>query len=85
MTDEGDGEFIYHYMDKYLVRKTNHAVPEEGKNTIHYETLLKKKEIQYKKNRMGSYTIFWDFRGNNSHIEDLWSILKDDSPSAPTS
>ena len=79
MTDEGDGEFIYHYMDKYLVRKTNHAVPEEGKNTIYYETLLKKKEIQYKKNRMGSYTIFWDFRGGKSRIEELWSTLKSDS------
>jgi len=40
--------------------------------------LFKKNEIQYKKNRIGSYTVFWDFRGDDSHIEDLWTMLKGD-------
>ena len=78
ISTENGGQFIFHYEDRYLVRKTNHKVLSESSNTILYKTLLEKNEIQYKKNRIGSYTVFWDFRGDDSHIEDLWTMLKGD-------
>ena len=78
ISTENEGQFIFHYKDRYLVQKTNHKVLSESSNTILYKTLLEKNEIQYKKNRIGSYTVFWDFRGDDSHIEDLWTILKGD-------
>ena len=63
-------------MDRYLVKKTNQKVLGESPGTISYGASLDKKDIQFKKNRIGSYTILWDFRGNDSHIEDLWTTLK---------
>ena len=75
MTDEYPSQFNFHFGDKYTVKKTQPTRLKDGSRTIFYETLLRKKEIRYKKNRMGSYTIFWDFRGDRSRIEELWSIL----------
>jgi hypothetical protein len=67
-------------MDRYLVKKTNQKVLGESPWTISYGASLEKKEIQFKKNRMGSYTILWDFKGNDSHVEDFWATLKAPSP-----
>jgi hypothetical protein len=78
ISTENGGQFIFHYKDRYLVRKTNHKDLSESSDTILYKTLLEKNEIQYKKNRIGSYTVFWDFRGDDSHVEDLWAMLKGD-------
>ena len=78
ISDESQSQFIFHYLDRYSVLKTNQKVLGESPDTILYKTLLEKKEIQYKKNRIGSYTIFWDFRGDDSHVEDLWAMLKGD-------
>ena len=75
ITDEHPSQFTFHSGDKYAVKKTQPTIFKDGPRTIFYETLLKEKEIQYKKNRMGSYTIFWDFRGDRSRTEELWSIL----------
>ena len=74
--NEGGQQFKFHYEDRYLVRKIKQKVLGESPSTISYSAFLEKKDIQFKKNRMGSYTIFWDFRGNDSHIEDLWTTLK---------
>ena len=76
ISTENEGQFIYDYKNRYLVPKTNHKVLSESSNTILYKTLLEKNEVQYKKNRIGSYTVFWDFRGDDSHIEDLWTMLR---------
>ena len=78
ISDESQSQFIFHYLDRYSVRKTNQKVSDESSKTISYKAFLEKKEIQYQKNRIGSYTIFWDFRGDDSHVEDLWAMLKGD-------
>ncbi len=74
--NEGEQQFKFHHQDRYLVERTSQKILGESPGTISYSAFLEKKEIQYKKNRMGSYTIFWDFRGDDSHIEDLWTTLK---------
>ena len=74
--NEGEPQFKFHHMDRYLVKKTNQKVLGESPGTISYGASLDKKDIQFKKNRIGSYTILWDFKGNDSHIEDLWTTLK---------
>jgi hypothetical protein len=78
ISTENEGQFSFDHKNRYLVPKTNYKVLSESSNTISYKTLFKKNEIQYKKNRIGSYTVFWDFRGDDSHIEDLWTMLKGD-------
>ena len=58
------------------MQKTNQKVLGESPSTTAYGAFLEKKEIQFKKSRMGSYAIFWDFKGNDSQVEDLWTTLK---------
>jgi len=74
--NEGEQQFKFHHMDRYLVQKTNQKVLGESPSTTAYGAFLEKKEIQFKKSRMGSYAIFWDFKGNDSQVEDLWTTLK---------
>jgi hypothetical protein len=70
--------FQYHndYLDRYAIRKINRKFLGDSPNTISYGAFLEKKGIQFKKNRIGSYTIIWDFRGDDSDIEDYWNTLK---------
>jgi hypothetical protein len=75
LNEEGQ-QYYTDYLDRYAVRKINQKILGDSPETISYSRLLEKKGIKFKKNRMGSFTIIWDFRGDDSDIEDLWKALK---------
>jgi hypothetical protein len=74
--DEGVQQYENDYMDRYAIRKINQKILGDSPVTISYSSYLEKKGIKFKQNRMGSYTIIWDFRGDDSDIEGFWKTLK---------
>jgi hypothetical protein len=74
--DEGGQQFNNDYMDRYVIRKVSQKVLGDSPSTISYSKFLEAKGIRFKKKRIGSYTIIWDFRGDDPDIKDFWKTLK---------